>query len=793
MQGLRRIVGNTVVSLAGQVVTWTSTLLLTAAYGRFLGDVKFGELFFAITFASLIGFPLEFGFNQQIVRDVAQAPERARSYLTNALALKLAMWCALCLLSLFLAWVLGYSDEQRTLVVICTLVLFGTSISSTFGALHNAMQRTVFPALGTVIEKGLAAVVGILLLRGGANVEAMAWVLFGSAIANAVWQAVWFFRIEGRASKVDWAVARSLLRTGIPFLMYGVLGVIYYRIDTVLLSLMTNAATVGWYGAGYRLFDTLVFLPNIVVMAIMYPNFAKYSATSEQQLRVAIEKTVNFLLVCALPIATGIIVAAPAIISFLYHNHEFDPAVPSLRALAPGIVFLYINTACTTILMSTKQERKITVLAAIALVFNLGLNLLLIPRYQHVGAAITTSLTELLLLCLSLLLIPRALAPMRSIPVAAKALVASGVMGMVLMLMLQTSILVIVPVGAAVYLVAATLLRTIPRADIDALIGAVRSKAARKVVASSGQVEGVLSDAPAQLGAPAFASVAAARPRIVSYRLKQSVDAVRAQVAYALSGRKREPAISLAMASSPLASPTKPRSANAREVHGRTPQQVGAVEEVERRVARPAAVDSLDPDRAPVTARRSVRGEVKRFAAASVKYATNHIIDHVPLYWVRHGWYRRVLGWQVGHKASVLMGQQVQMAGIRTSGKGVRIGAGTVINTGCYLYTTGGLLIGEHVSISAGAWLITGTHDMNSAEFTDEYKPIVIGDRAWIGVRATILAGVTIGEGAVVMAGAVVARDVEPFTVVGGVPARPVSRRKVRDPSYTLDFRPLFE
>jgi O-antigen/teichoic acid export membrane protein/acetyltransferase-like isoleucine patch superfamily enzyme len=796
MQGLRRIVGNTVISLAGQVVTWTSTLLLTAAYGRFLGDVKFGELYFAITFAALIGFPLEFGFNQQIVRDVAQAPEKARSYLTNAIALKLAMWSVLCVLSLLLARALGYDAEQRTLVVICTLVLLGTSMSSTFGALHNAMQRTVFPALGTVIEKGLAAVVGILLLRGGADVAAMAWVLFVGAIANAVWQAIWFFRIEGRGGRLDWAVARSLLRTAIPFLMYGVLGVIYYRIDTVLLSLMTNPETVGWYGAGYRLFDTLVFLPNIVVMAIMYPVFAKYSAASERQLRVAIEKTVNFLLVCALPTATGLFVAAPAIIGFLYHRAEFQPAAASLQALAPGIVFLYVNTACTTILMSTKQERKITVLAAIALVFNLGLNLLLIPVYKHVGAAITTSLTEGLLLCLSLLLIPRALAPVRSIPVAAKALVASGAMALALLLVSQASLLVMLPVGAAVYLVAATVLRTIPRADIDALVGAVRSKAARKHGAVAGQTEGVVGDTPAHLGAPALAGGVAARSRAVAYRLKRSADAVRAQLAYGTGVRKRGPAISLAMASTRGAStaepvrlssgpiPTVARDVTAPETQAATPQQVGAVDEQQGRVERPAAV---------AAALRSLGGALKRFAAASVKYATNHVIGHVPLYWVRHGWYRRVLGWRVGPKASVLMGQQIQMAGVRTSGRGVSIGTGTVINHGCYLYTTGGLLIGEHVSVSAGVWLITGTHDMNSAEFADEYKPIVIGDRAWIGVRATILAGVTIGEGAVVMAGAVVARDVEPFAVVGGVPARPVSRRELSEPSYALDFRPLFE
>ena len=64
---LRKVIGNTVISLVGQGVTWTSTLLLTIAYGRFLGDVKFGELFFAITFVALFGFPIEAGFNQNFV------------------------------------------------------------------------------------------------------------------------------------------------------------------------------------------------------------------------------------------------------------------------------------------------------------------------------------------------------------------------------------------------------------------------------------------------------------------------------------------------------------------------------------------------------------------------------------------------------------------------------------------------------------------------------------------------------------------------------------------------------
>src|SRR5437763_4974041 len=184
---------------------------------------------------------------------------------------------------------------------------------------------------------------------------------------------------------------------------------------------------------------------------------------------------------------------------------------------------------------------------------------------------------------------------------------------------------------------------------------------------------------------------------------------------------------------------------------------------------------------------------MKQVLGAVVKYSTNYLINHIPSYKVRHAWYRHVLGWHIGPKAAILMGQHVQMAGVRTSGQKVSIGRGTVINQGCLLYTTGGLVIGEHVSISSGVWLVTGTHDMNDPQFVDIYKPIVIGDYVWIGVRATILGGVTVGKGAVVMAGAVVTQDVPCYAVVGGVPARVIRQREMRPLTYSLNFRPLFE
>lgn len=489
MNRLRKVIGNTVVSLLGQGVTWISTLVLTIAYGRFLGDVKFGELYFAITFVALVGFPIESGFNQQLTRDVAQEPAKALRYVSNILCLKVLLWLVLYGSILLLSVLLGYPVEVRSLVAICGVTLLSGSIANIMSALHYAFERVVYPVVGTILEKGLSALIGVILLRHGASVQTMALVLLASSCASMLWQTTWVVRLVGIPRFIDVRLAWDLLRKSIPFLIYGVLGVIYYRIDTIMLSLVASAAVVGWYGAGYRIFDTLVFLPSLVISAIMYPVFSKLSVHSQSELKVAVEKSLNFLLFCGVPIAAGLIVAAPNLVGFLYHQADFVNAAPVMQYLAPGLLFLYINSVLTSTIISTGGERKITIMAGVALVFNVGLNVILIPRYLHVGAAIVTSLTELLLTIFSLLFIPRSLWPSASLKVAAKALLASVIMGVVIWLMRSYSLLAILPVAMIVYFSVAMLLGTIPREDIRALYTSVRHKAARTPSVSNDVVE----------------------------------------------------------------------------------------------------------------------------------------------------------------------------------------------------------------------------------------------------------------------------------------------------------------
>lgn len=154
----------------------------------------------------------------------------------------------------------------------------------------------------------------------------------------------------------------------------------------------------------------------------------------------------------------------------------------------------------------------------------------------------------------------------------------------------------------------------------------------------------------------------------------------------------------------------------------------------------------------------------------------------IPSHALRLSIYRHIFGVTVGQAASV----HRHCRFYRPSG--VSIGAHSIINRDVLLDGRSGLRIGDNVSISEGSQILTLEHDPNDPAFGWRGAPVVIGDRVFLGARATVLPGVTVGEGAVVAAGAVVTRDVEPFTIVGGVPARPIGQRR-SDLSYQLTYR----
>lgn len=165
---------------------------------------------------------------------------------------------------------------------------------------------------------------------------------------------------------------------------------------------------------------------------------------------------------------------------------------------------------------------------------------------------------------------------------------------------------------------------------------------------------------------------------------------------------------------------------------------------------------------------------VKGFA---VECMVNDVLPHIPFHAPRR-WYLKCLGLKVGEGTFLSKRLYFMSPWL------VRIGKNSHINRGCFLDARGEIVIGDSVSISHDVRLVTGGHDMNHPAFPGIYEKIQIDDYAWIGVGATILKNVHVGHGAVVSAGSVVTKDVPPFAVVGGVPARIIGQREHHEFNY---------
>lgn len=161
---------------------------------------------------------------------------------------------------------------------------------------------------------------------------------------------------------------------------------------------------------------------------------------------------------------------------------------------------------------------------------------------------------------------------------------------------------------------------------------------------------------------------------------------------------------------------------------------------------------------------------LKHYATVIESFFCNRIVTFIPCRVLRNTLYRLCRA-KIGKHVRIYIGCRTRKT------KSLRIGNNCNILDGTILDALGGITIGNDVSISFRCNLISGGHDIQDPYFPGDHRPIVIHDHVWIGAGATVIRGVTIGEGAVVCAGAVVTKDVEPYTVVGGVPAKTIGRR----------------
>ncbi len=449
-----------------EAATWALSFVMTVMMPRYLGPTGYGRFYLALSITGIMSILVEFGLNSLVAREVSRNRQQAKMYLINAAVLKGGLWVVGLVVVAAFARVAQYPVETQIAIAILAVGVLFSAESSLVIAVLQAHDRMQWVAITTVVEKALYVVLGVTALLLGYGVLALAIVTVVGAGAGLALDLWWFSRLARRRDvSAGWQglELRGLLIRALPFFSVAFFGAVYFRVDVVILSLLQSDAVVGYYGAVYRLFQATYILPKAFLFAL-FPLFCRLSAEADDALASAAQKGLDLLLVVGIPLALGTCVLSDEIVAVLY-GPQFASSVPMLRVLSVGVALMYANGVFVQLLIATEGQRKLALTAGIAAFLNVGVNFLLIPAVGGVGAAIATVVTEAAVICLNYSFLPRSLTRALRFGMPGKALLAGAAMAGVLQVLGGRSLLVLVPVGIASYLVGILVLRAVPPED----------------------------------------------------------------------------------------------------------------------------------------------------------------------------------------------------------------------------------------------------------------------------------------------------------------------------------------
>ena len=395
MRGLRFQASS---KLGAEIIGRLFQFALIYAAQRLLGPANYGIITYGLAVGIVLAPMTDLGMQLIVTREIAR-DERAAPRLAG-IGLALKLFLALCAVGLLLP----ISLQRPAGTVFATFILgssiIATSFAEYFGYVFRGLQRVELDAVLTLLQRLLVFAFGFmaLLLLARVNGVAVAYWLGGTlaALLGYVWLRRRFFTpvLTVKRSEV-----RALLRQALPLGGAILFSIAYTRTAIFLLDALNGSTAVGEYGVALRLTEPLALIPA-AIMAAVFPALTHllaqqgYAATRALRL-----KTIGWLAIAGSAIALGGWFLGPWLIHLLYRDQYVGSTLP-LQILALAALPTFINYALTHFLVAVRQQRLNLVFNIVVFGVNLLLCLWLIPRFGPGGAALTTVLSELLLLAL---------------------------------------------------------------------------------------------------------------------------------------------------------------------------------------------------------------------------------------------------------------------------------------------------------------------------------------------------------------------------------------------------------
>ncbi|MBU4536311.1 MAG: flippase [Euryarchaeota archaeon] len=399
MSTVRKLAKNTGWLMASQLVTNFLAFFWTILIARYLGVDGFGLLSAALAATGILGIFADLGLGTYTTREVARNPAQAPRLLGNIIIIKIILSTIIIGVILASLQLLEYPLPEGWVYALIGGYAILSSFSTLFYGLYQAHERMEFQAIGLIINSIMLFVGFILCIYLQLSVVAFGAVYLITSFITMIYTLfLTRWKFEAPAFEVNLSYWKKTIILALPFGVTSIFTLIYFWIDTVMLTALQGNAATGLYNASYKLIMVLLSIYHVYMIAI-FPVMAKYYKKSPQSLKLTYHRSVKYILIIIIPVAIGTTFLARDIISLVYTS-EFLPSIMALQILIWAVVFMFVNGLSTNLLGSIDKQLTVSKITAIGATFNILANLIFIPYLSFIGASITTVSTEIIIFVL---------------------------------------------------------------------------------------------------------------------------------------------------------------------------------------------------------------------------------------------------------------------------------------------------------------------------------------------------------------------------------------------------------
>jgi O-antigen/teichoic acid export membrane protein len=392
MDAITTIAKNSLVLQVARTSSMAMGLFYTIYMARYLGTEGYGMISFALALAGIFSIFADFGLTTLTTREVSKDTSRSGEYFSQIALIKLPLVITASLIIIILISVFGYPEKTVRVVSLITISFVFSSFIGLFNSIFQAHQEMEFISIGTVLYSLVLLTGTLIAINYRMDITAFALLY---CIANMIVLAYCTAIYLRKRFKFNVHFSPEFCKRAIieawPMGAMALCIVIYFRISTVILSIVKGEAAVGIYSAAYTLSEMTTLVPGIFVASI-FPIISKYYG-KRTSFNFVYERSVKYLCYMALPMALIVMIWSGPIISLVYGD-AFSGSTTALQILIWAAAIMYVTMVIGTVFVSANLQMANMNITIATAILNIALNLLLIPTYGYVGASFITIVTE---------------------------------------------------------------------------------------------------------------------------------------------------------------------------------------------------------------------------------------------------------------------------------------------------------------------------------------------------------------------------------------------------------------